>query len=154
MQTLSAAAAAVQAAHFKLQSQPPPALLVQLLGNIAPLQGVRMAEGSNQQNPTNPQHQQQQTLNQHQVQARLPGDNGASNSPNASSQESDCHSHSTSIAAPASTSDPILIPLMCRVASVIEYLKAHLASSDTPTNSTTAAAVARLENAMVIVAPS
>jgi hypothetical protein len=113
-----------------------------------------MAEGSQQQNPSNPQHQQQQTLNQHQVQARLPGDNGASNSPNASSQESDCHSHSTSIAAPASTSDPILIPLMCRVASVIEYLKAHLASSDTPTNSTTAAAVARLENAMVIVAPS
>ena len=48
---------------------------------------------------------------------------------------------------PMLTSDPILIPLMCRVASVIENLKTHLGSSETPAN--TAAAVARLEHALV-----
>ncbi len=66
-----------------------------------------------------------------------------------SSQEHDGLGTTVSVAAPASASEPILIPLMCRVASVIEYLKTHLGSSETHVNLQIATAVSRLENAMV-----
>jgi hypothetical protein len=153
MQHLHAAAAVVQAAHSQLQAHPPPVQLMQGLGTIAPLQGVRVSEASQRQHRLSPQQHPQQTLNQPQPQPKLPGDLATSVSPTATLQESDSHSQSASAAAPTSVSEPILIPLMSRVASVIEYLKTHLVSSEMHVNSPIATAVARLENAMVKRSP-
>jgi hypothetical protein len=139
MQTLNTAAAAVQAAHSKLHAHPLPAALIQYLGDIPPLQGVRMPEGSQQQ------HQQ------HQAHAKVPGEHAVYVAHNAPSPDSDSQMHVTSAALPSSTLDPVAIPLMRRVASIIEYLKTHVAQSDTSANSPAAVAVARLEHAMVSV---
>jgi hypothetical protein len=148
MQTLHAAAAAVQAAHSQLQANPPPAQLTQFLGSITPLQGVRVSDSSHHTGPL--QHPQQI---QNQPTARMSGDQAAPVSPKLLPQENDGHGHAVFAAVSAPASDQILIPLMCRVASVIEYLKTHVGSAETHINSPVATAIARLENAMVYTSP-
>jgi hypothetical protein len=146
MQALNTAAAAVQSAHLRLQAHPPPAVLVQRIGDVPPLQGVRMPEGSQQNHNHALQHNHQQ-----QAQAKAPGEHAASVPHQASSSENDSQTHASPSIAPAYTSDPILIPLMCRVASIIEYLKTHLSPSDASASAPTAVAVTRLEHALVSV---
>jgi hypothetical protein len=152
MQNLTAAAAAVQAAHGRLQANPLPALLMQRVGNIPPLQGVRMPDCAQQQQ--HPPHSHYNQLNQlpqiqHQSHAKTSGDHGIGVTQHATVQENDGQIQAPSAAMPAATSDPIMIPLMRRVASVIECLKTQISSSDTPANSPVAAAIFRLEHALV-----
>jgi hypothetical protein len=143
MQTLNTAAAAVQAAHLRLQAHPPPAVLVQRIGDVPPLQGVRMPEGSQQHHNHALHHNHQQ-----QAQAKAPGEHAASVPHHSSSSENDGQTHASPSIAPSS-SDPILIPLMRRVASIIEYLKTHISPSDASASAPTAVAVTRLEHALV-----
>jgi hypothetical protein len=150
MQTLSAAAAAVQAAHGRLQANPLSAPLMQRVGNIPPLQGVRMPDGSQQQQHlSHSQQHSQLPHSQHQSHFKTTGDHSIGVTQHPTIQENDGQIHTPSSAMPSLTSDPVMIPLMCRVASVIECLKTRISSSDTPANSPIAAAIIRLEHALV-----
>jgi hypothetical protein len=151
MHNLTAAAAAVQAAHGRLQANPLPAPLMQRVGNIPPLQGVRMPDCA--QHPPHSHHNQLNQLPQiqHQLHAKTAGEHGIGVTQHATVQESDGQIQAPCTATPAASSDPIMIPLMRRVASVIECLKTGISSSDTPANSPVAAAIFRLEHALVRV---
>ncbi len=151
MQNLTAAAAAVQAAHGRLQANPLPAPLMQRVGNIPPLQGVRMPDCAEHPPHSHPNQLNQLPQIQHQSHAKTTGEYVIGVTQHATVQESDGQIQAPSTAMPAATSDPIMIPLMRRVASVIECLKTRISSSDTPANSPVAAAIFRLEHALVRV---
>jgi hypothetical protein len=150
MQKLSAAASAVQAAHSRLQANPLPDALIQRLGAIPPLQGVRVPEGSQHHEQLSLSLQYNEQAHGHQqFNPKAPNDHRINAPPILASQEHDIQIHSTCTTTPAPAPDPILIPLICRVASVIEFLKTCAPSPDTSACSPMAAAVARLEHALV-----